>query len=292
MNCRPPDPEPGESGASGRTNDAPLNLIVVSLKRTAARCRVLDGRDKITLRATGLWRVVPGEIITVRPRKRWTYANHAYLSGEITAIRVDVPALGLTPLRLEDRGVWDPVEEYWGEENEPVPEWAPPIIALGPRREYEMEQILPGDDPDDPDGDPIIQSNDLKDQRDFAGARDTLMQLLDADLRCLDAHAHLGNLVFDPRPEDAIKHYEMGMRIGDLSLGAGFDGVLSWGWIDNRPFLRCMHGYGLCLWRLGKATEAAAVFERMLWLSPSDNQGARFNLHSVREGHAWQDVRD
>jgi hypothetical protein len=27
-----------------------------------------------------------------------------------------------------------------------------------------------------------------------------------------------------------------------------FDGVLPWGQIDNRPFLRCMHGFGLCLW--------------------------------------------
>jgi hypothetical protein len=69
--------------------------------------------------------------------------------------------------------------------------------------------------------------------------------------------------------------YEIGMRIGELSLGTSFDGVLPWGAIDNRPFLRCMHGYGLCLWRLGKTTEAAAIFERMLWLNPSDNQGER-----------------
>jgi len=55
-----------------------------------------------------------------------------------------------------------------------------------------MEQVLPGNDPDDPDDDPIIQSNDLKDQGDFVAARTILMQLLDADLRCLDAHAHLG----------------------------------------------------------------------------------------------------
>jgi len=80
------------------------------------------------------------------------------------------------------------------------------------------------------------------------------------------------------------------MRIGELSLGAGFDGVMSWGWIDNRPFLRCMGGYGLCLWRLGKMTEATAVFERMLWLNPSDNQGERFNLHWTREGRAWEET--
>ena len=89
-----------------------------------------------------------------------------------------------------------------------------------------------------------------------------------------------------------MKHYEIGMRIGELSLGAGFDAVLPWSWIDNRPFLRCMHGYGPCLWCLGKTSEAAAVFERMLWLNPSDNQGERSNLHWIREGRAWEDTVD
>ena len=53
-------------------------------------------------------------------------------------------------------------------------------------------------------------------------------------------------------PERVVRHYEAGVRIGELSLGDEFDGVLSWGLIDNRPFLRCLHGYGLCLWRLGR----------------------------------------
>jgi len=268
----------------------PVNLVVASLKQTAARCRVLETAEPITLRARSLWRAIPGDILTVQPRKRWTYAKNTYLSGEITMQRTDVSALGLTPLRLEHHGMWDPDQEYWGEESEPRPDYALPMIARGPRPEYEMEQILPGDDPDDPDGDPIIESNDLKNAGDFEGAWNILMRLLDADLRCLDAHAHLGNLVFDRRPEDAIRHYEMGVRIGELSLGADFGGVLSWRWIDNRPFLRCVHGYGLCLWRLGKTAEATAVFERMLWLNPGDHQGARFNLHSVRDGRSWQDA--
>jgi len=155
-----------------------------------------------------------------------------------------------------------------------------------------MEQVLPGDDLDGPDSHPIIESNDLKDQGDFVGARKILVQLLDADLRCLDAHAHLGNLMFDVGARDAIEHYEIGIRIGELSLGADFDGVLSWGWIDNRPFLRCMHGYGLCLWRVGKTNEAAGVFEPMLWLNPSDNQGERFDLHWIRNGRAWEQTVD
>ncbi len=84
----------------------------------------------------------------------------------------------------------------------------------------------------------------------------------------------------------------LGLRIGELSLGERFEGVLSWGHIDNRPFLRCMHGYGVCLWRLGRFDEAERVFETMLWLNPSDNQGVRFLVEDVRARKVWEENRD
>jgi hypothetical protein len=115
------------------------------------------------------------------------------------------------------------------------------------------------------------------------------MQLCQADLRCLDAHAHLGNLVFEHTPREAVRHFEVGVRIGELSLGPRFDGLLPWGLIDNRPFLRCLHGFGLCFWRLGRFEEAGRVFERMLWLNPTDNQGVRFLIDDVRAGRDWRD---
>ena len=74
-----------------------------------------------------------------------------------------------------------------------------------------------------------------------------------------------------------------------MTLGLNFEGVLPWGWIDNRPFLRCMHGFGLCLWRLERFEEAEGVFERMLWLNPSDNQGVRFLIEDVRTRTPWED---
>ena len=64
--------------------------------------------------------------------------------------------------------------------------------------------------------------------------------------------------------------------------------MLPWGLIDNRPFLRCLHGVGLSLWRLGKTREAAAAFRKMLWLNPGDNQGARFELADVEADKTWQ----
>ena len=83
----------------------------------------------------------------------------------------------------------------------------------------------------------------------MAGAEKLLYEICEADLRCLDAHAHLGNLEFANRPKQSVRHYEVGLRIGELSLGPNFDGLLLWRTIDNRPFLRCLHGYGRCLWR-------------------------------------------
>lgn len=152
-----------------------------------------------------------------------------------------------------------------------------------------MEQVLPGLDPEDIDSDPIIEASELRQAGETGAAYNLLMSLLEQDIRCLDAHAHLGNLEFDDNPEQARRHYELGTAIGELSLPAGFDGVLPWGLLDNRPFLRCLVGVGLCAWRLGEWPTAVAIFRRMLWLNPTDHQGARFNLAAVEAGKAWED---
>jgi hypothetical protein len=270
----------------------PVELIVLSVKERAVRCRLPGSEKIITLRPGLLDDLIPGEIVTVKPRKLWRFAGHPYLSGKIQSARLEVEALDLVPLGVQDVGIWDPGEHYWGEENDPIDPWAKPIIAHGSRPQFEMEQVVPGQNPDDPFDDPITRSNDLKEGGERAEAIKILMDLCDADLRCLDAHSHLGNFVFDHYPQDALRHYEAGLRIGELSLGKNFNGVLQWGFIDNRPFLRCMHGYGLCLWRLGRFDEALTVFDRILWLNPSDNQGVRFLLDEVREKTAWEDCKN
>lgn len=265
----------------------PVELVVLAVKEKAAPCRLLGSDRNITLRPNRTWNLVPGEIVVVKPGKQWSYAGHPYLSGEVESTRLDVAALGLVPLKLKDRGIWLPEEQYWGEENEPIEEWAGPIIARGPRQTFEMEQVIPGVEADDFDSDPILEANDLKEAGDYGDAQKILMDLCQADLRCLDAHAHLGNFAFDYGPKEAIRHYEVGMRIGELSLAPGFDGLLPWGFIDNRPFLRCLQGVGLCLWRLFRFEEAGRVFDRMLWLNPWDNQGVRFLVDDVRASRPW-----
>lgn len=266
----------------------PLDLIVLALKSNALRCRAPGTAREITLRTAVSWEV-PGEIITVLPTKQWTHAGHPYLSGKVKGSRLDVRSLGLVPLKLKPEGDWDPAEEYWGEEGEPLDDWAKPIVARGKRPAFEMEQVLPGADPDDPEIDPIIEASELRAAGERGAAEKLLMRVLAEDLRCLDAHAHLGNFEFEHSPKQALRHYMVGAGIGALTLGTDFDGVLPWGLIDNRPFLRCLHGIGLCFWRLGEMKEAAKTFTRMLWLNPADNQGERFNLAGVTAGRTWDE---
>src|SRR5208282_5257179 len=113
-------------------------LSVLSATKQTARCRFLGIDRTVTLRTHRAW--VPGEIVGVKVRKRWT-AGHPHLSAEIKSDRIDAPALGLIPLRLEDRGVWNPIHEYWSDEGEPIEGWAKRIIARGPRPAFEMEQV-------------------------------------------------------------------------------------------------------------------------------------------------------
>ena len=266
-----------------------LELVALSVKQRAARCLVLGTERLLTFRADRVWSIIPGEIITMKLRKQWSYGGHPYVSGNIVSTRVDAKALNLVPLRLEDVGPWNPAEHYWGEEGEPVEDWAKPIASRGIRPAFVMEQVIPGWDADnDPFSDPISESNDLRGAGKHHDALKILMNLCDSNLRCLDAHVHLGNFVFNRFVKDAIRHFEVGVRIGELSLEEGFDGLLEWGHVDNRPFLRCMHGYGLCLWRLGRNEEAMEVFNRMLWMNPSDNQGVRFLIQGIRAGKEWE----
>jgi hypothetical protein len=40
---------------------------------------------------------------------------------------------------------------------------------------------------------------------------------------------------------------------------------------------------------LGRFEEAAGIFDRMLWLNPSDNQGVRFIIDEVRAKAPWRE---
>jgi hypothetical protein len=271
--------------------DDPVDVAIIKVNKASARVRRLDvGAEAVTFRCSGAHDLVPGQIATVRFTKRWSHAGHAYASGKVLATRTDIAGLGLESLPLENRGEMDARRDY--EPHTPQD----PCYDLWrkntakPRTAFEFDQIAwdaIAAISDDFDDTPVCDAAELHRAGYDEEARELLMGVLAADLRCIDAHAHLGNLAFDDSPEAAMVHYEIGVGIGELSLGPSFSGYLPWGMINNRPFLRSLKGRALCLWRLGRYEEATKDFERILSLNPNDNQGVRFCLPAVRRGVEW-----
>ena len=95
----------------------------------------------------------------------------------------------------------------------------------------------------------------------------------------LDAYHHLaltwyreGNL--DKAAELWKQGIEFALKLFPSHFSMGRERLI-WGHLDNRPFLRLYHSYGLSLMRQGEAGKALEVFENLLSLNPNDNQGAR-----------------
>jgi hypothetical protein len=263
----------------------PIELLALAVKDLAIRCKVLTNGIPVTFKKVR-WEV-EGEILTVIPSKVWRFKSTNYMSGEVINQRIDVPALNLQPLKLEQIGVWDPEQEIDPEKN--VWSYLEPVIALGLRPTFRMERVPLGLNDD---SDPILEADEYFGCGADNQAYKIMENILTADLRCIEAHLHLGKFDLErcsDRPDcisldKAIKHFEVGVKIGEQVIGVDFTGVLPWSEIDNRPFLRCLHGYGVCLWRQGKEEKARDIFLRMLHLNPDDQQDACMMLEDVDEG--------
>jgi tetratricopeptide (TPR) repeat protein len=107
-----------------------------------------------------------------------------------------------------------------------------------------------------------------------------------------DAWVHLGSLHFqEGYVVQALAHYEQGQAAAEArTIGdpARYPAPF-WIDVDSRPFMRAVHGRGLCLWRLGRVDEARQVFTWMMELNPSDNQGTRFLLEYLDQGLSWEE---
>lgn len=95
----------------------------------------------------------------------------------------------------------------------------------------------------------------------------------------LDALHHLA-LVLSERNllDEARDLWEQDVRIGHKAFPQDFElgrDRLEWGWLENRPFLRCLHGLALVRYNDGEMEEVLRLFQELLSLNPNDNQGVR-----------------
>lgn len=209
-------------------------------------------------------RPVEGELFTLEMTRRTRDWGFWVLEGAIRSPRLNRDALHLEPLALIPRAI---ANRQNGDGD-----------ATG-ELQYELETIIPRVPRFRASGFTAIdeiaafwEAGEVELAELLAG------ELLARDLRCLEAHALLGGFFLDGPVEQrwterALRHYRVGVTIGEMPLGDSFEGWLPWRWRGNRAFLRCLYGYGRCLERVGDAGSAKDVFRRLLSLAPEDPIG-------------------
>ncbi len=238
--------------ATDRIPEGGQAVEVLALGRSGGSLcgRTRVGATKVLVRL-GLAPVRPvaGELFTLDVTRRTRENGLWMLEGTIRAPRLSPSTLRLEPLALIPR-----------------PEAG--------ERQHELETIIPRIPRFDASGFAAIEEiSALWEAGEMELAELLAGELLARDLRCLEAHALLGSFFLDGPVEErwterALRHYRVGVTIGELSLGDDFEGVLPWRWRGNRALLRCLDGYGRCLERIGEARSARNVFERSSMLAP------------------------
>lgn len=116
-------------------------------------------------------------------------------------------------------------------------------------------------------------------QVNFRIAKSCFRTLIEDYPEFLDAYHHLALTWHRQGKRDkAAELWKQGVEFALKLFPSNFSfkrDLLMWGFIENRPFLRLYHSYGLSLRRKGEVAEALKVFENVLSLNPRDNQGAR-----------------
>jgi hypothetical protein len=279
----------------GEAVDEKLEAVVLKVNQRSARVRMSGHDGEVTLRIEAGVFLVRGHVVTGRITRRWSWRGDAYASGKIDAAVVDPTRLGLPVVQTEELGVRDLPQRGYGRDRRLAGLWR--RIGGRARRAYELDAVvwrgIPEDEIESFDEDPVSDAVELRDDGKEPEARQILSGLLHHDLRCIDAHAHLGNWTSDFNAARGVVHYDIGIAIGELALRAlPSDALLPWAAIYNRAFLRCLYGRGLALWDLGRHEEAIAMFERVCFLNPEDEQGARFAWLAIQDGWSRADFEE
>ncbi len=111
---------------------------------------------------------------------------------------------------------------------------------------------------------------------DYEVAENELSMLIKEDKEFIDAYNSLGWLHMQQYNYGiAQSYFYEAFNIGDSLIPKEFKGEIIWGDIDNRPFLRSIHGLGLSFLQIGEFIESKKYFEKNLEYNQNDNQGIR-----------------
>ncbi len=166
------------------------------------------------------------------------------------------------------------------------------IIKKGPRPIWSFPREISFND-NIPYSELVDEGIDLMNEGQWGNAINHMNNIIKKNPLCLDAYSHLGIWYFEDGQLDvSLRHFKMGTAMAFKLIGDKSEGVFLWSTIDNRPFLRCLHGLGLVLYRKNKIKEAIEVFKKLVWINPLDHLGCRYMLNQIEDGLTWEEGQE
>lgn len=102
---------------------------------------------------------------------------------------------------------------------------------------------------------------------------------LDEDPGCIEAHMFLAN--YSRTDRDVYDHLARAIRTGrELwePIAAAQDDFSYWGVTATRPYMRAIESLGDWFAERGNVESATSLYDRLLSMNPTDNQGIRHRL--------------
>lgn len=113
-------------------------------------------------------------------------------------------------------------------------------------------------------------------------AKKLIKQALELDPDNADAYNYLASI--EKNVDKAMELYKKAIEISEKTLGKEFfekEKGHFWGILSTRPYMRAKAGLAECYYEKGEIDKAIEIYEEMLELNPSDNQGIRYLLSTL-----------
>lgn len=104
----------------------------------------------------------------------------------------------------------------------------------------------------------------------------------------VDSFNGLGNIAFEEG--DLVRAKEYYQKAVELISNYNWQSKkIEWEIIENRPYLRALHGLCLVEWRNKNFKEAEGLAKLLLKICPNDNLGVRFIIDEIKQKKEWKE---
>lgn len=258
-------------------------LIILKLTNTGFRAKDLESGEIVSVKTTVGSLNCELNTVSLEVEKEWVFKKNTYLSGTVKGSEFILSNIDIPGHDYEIQGLWDPRDSF-GEE---ALEYFQKYLAEGLRPEYVFKDYS-GYGFYEPDEDPVFDAV----QADTWEKRyDNLTKLWEDYPKCIDALVHIGNLYLNSQGslENAWNCFQVAISIAEKNLLDDFDGVFLWECLENRPYLRALHGLCLTQWRMMDFEAAHHSAMRMIRLCPGDNLGVRGIIEEIANREEWRE---